>query len=494
MSKAFQDPAQVLSAFIAFEESEHLFERKLFGVAYWQLIRQDVFRETLEALGLAARAHLRLEDLPLRHWLGPQLRRLPDTVQRSLLAGLPQAELLVATHPRHLLHRGQYICPYAQPLLWGTGRSRVLITGQYQGRYFRPDAGEITRYVDLGLVRSHASFQLRELFGMGMSAAQVGELAEIRERLAARLSTALSAAALIRRARTAVLSSLGLSPWLDELLARVQPRLLVTVVGYRLVHQLLTLCARAQNIPVAELQHGTIGAAHAGYTFAKGRKPPAFPDALLTFGEIWPELTPGLPLAGTDVHAVGYGWLDLQRDAHPRTAAGKRRILFLSQRDIGRELARWAAEAAQALPRDQFEVVYRLHPSEAVGGTNAYPELARAGIHVETAQARPLYAAQADSDVQVGVYSTALVEGIAFGVATCIAALPGHKQLSFLVERGLARLVQDAGELTTALRDAQAPPDPSAGTALWAPNPPQRFAAFVEHTLSTDAVATHTVL
>jgi hypothetical protein len=162
--------------------------------------------------------------------------------------------------------------------------------------------------------------------------------------------------------------------------------------------------------------------------------------------------------------------------------------LFLSQRDTGQELARWAVEARQALPREDFEFVYRLHPSEAPSGTDAYAELERAGIRVETAQVRPLYAAQADADVQVGVYSTALVEGIAFGLATCIAALPGHSQLAFLYERGLALRADDAAHLAHVLSNAHEPNLAESGS-LWAQQPAQRFAAFVEHTLRTGATA-----
>ncbi|MET0387959.1 MAG: hypothetical protein ABW321_18450 [Polyangiales bacterium] len=476
-------PQSALRAFIAFEEREQLFERQLLGVAYWQLIRHDVFRATLEALGLAARAHQRLEELPLSHWLGSQLRQLPRTVPRSFFTRLPRAELLVATHPRHLRYRGQFICPYAQPLLWGTDVPRVQLTGHYQGRYFMPDAGEPTRYVDLGLVLSHAAFRVRELLGRGLPDHEIRALGALADALRLQLGAAPPAAVLVRRARTAVLSSLGLRPWLEQLIERVSPRLVVDVVGYRLVNQLLTLCAREHRIPVAELQHGTIGAAHAGYNFAPARKPPAFPDHLLSFGEIWRELTPGLPLSAEAVHPVGYGWLALQASAHVKTPPSRaRRVLFISQGDIGRELAALAVTLRAELSAERFELVYRLHPSEAPGWERSYPELARSGIRVELPMARELYAAQADADVQVGVYSTALLEGLAFGLDTCLVALPGHEQLLFLQERGLARLAHDAGELRTLLNDPR-PASPQASAALWAPSPPARFAAFVAQQL-----------
>jgi hypothetical protein len=481
MPAARYTPTQALQAFLAFEEREQLYERRLLGVAYWQLIRQDVFRETLEALGLVARAHVRLEELPLRSWLGPQLRQLPTTLQRSLLWRVPRAELLIATHPRWLPYQGRYICPYSEPLLWGTPHSRVRLTGHFQGRYFQPDGGGDTRYVDLALALAHGQFRLRELRGHGLTAHDLGELSDLTQRLAAQLGAAPTAQAVTRRARTAVLSQLGLQPHLDQLLERVRPRLVVNVVGYRLIHQLLTLRARAHGIPVAELQHGTIGAAHAAYNFSAGRRPDAFPDYLLTFGEIFRVITPGLPLPAAAVKPIGYGWLELQRSAFPRhpVGTGPRRVLFVSQRDIGEQLSVLAVELQARLAPGEVEIVYRLHPSEGMGWRERYPALAASGIKVEEAGARALYAAQAEADVQVGVYSTALMEGIAFGLDTLIATLPGHEQLGFLIERELARPVADAAGLATAL---QAAPRtlPTQTEQLWASRPAERFAQFVD--------------
>ena len=488
----WQNPTELLAAFIAFEEREQLFERKLLGVAYWQLIRHDVFRETMQALGLSGPAHVRLEELPLGSWLGPQLRQLRTTLARSQLwhPRAARADLLVATHPRWLPYHGRFICPYSQPLLWGSSRSRLLLTGHFQGRYFTPDAGEPTRYVDLSLALAHAEFRVRELLGRGLTAPEHRQLDDLTQRLAAQLGAAIEPSIVLRRARTAVLSQLGLMPQLRRLLDHVQPRLIVNVVGYRLVHQILTLCARERGIPVAELQHGTIGAAHAGYNFSPGRRPATFADYLLTFGEVFRSLTPGLPLPAANVKPVGYGWLALQQNAYPREphahGASHRRVLFLSQRDIGPALSQLASQVQQSLrsAKGQLELVYRLHPSEGVGWRERYPQLARSGIRVEEASTRELYAAQANADVQVGVYSTALMEGIAFGLDTLIVDLPGHEQLAFLIERGLARLAR-ADDPSSLIDLLQAPRLPAPGQAeqLWASDPARRFADFVEEVI-----------
>jgi hypothetical protein len=475
--------SELLAAFIDFEEREQLFDRQLRGIAYWPLIRHDVFRELCETIGLSERAHLRVEELPLRHWLGSQARQLPRTFARSLPLRRAPADLLVAAHPRHVAYQGRFICPYTQPLLWSNPHTRLVLEGHFQGRYFHPDAGERTQYIDLAIVLAHARFRLLELEGRGLDRRERDELDAITRSMERALGAAPPSAAVLRRTRTALVLALGLTPYLQRLLATVQPKLIVEVVGYRLVNQLLNQTARSFGIATAELQHGTLGAAHPGYNFAPGRKPNTFPDQLLLFGELWRDATPGLPLTAADTPAIGYAWLELQRKQLGARAhtSGPRRLLFLSQRSIGRELSRVASALRSKLALDDFTIVYRLHPSEGLGWQSAYPELAASGIRVELAQDRSLYASQNDADVQIGVYSTALIEGVAFGLDTLIVELSGHEQLAMLIAAGIARTVRDAEDIVAALALSRAPA--SVNETLWANGATERFARFVESRL-----------
>jgi hypothetical protein len=471
--------AELLSAFIDYEERAHLFERSALGVRYWQFIRHDVFQETLQALGLAERAHLRVEELPLKSWLPAQLRALPGTLRRSLWLSMPRAELLVANHPRHVPHEGRSICPYTQPLLDAGSHSRVVLEGQFQGRYAPAVKGQPTAYLDLAMIAGHLQLRAADVAGTGISALELSELEEIRGGLIESLGAAPPSAALARRQRTAVAACRGLSDRYAWLLDRVQPRLILVVIGYRLLHQVLTVVAHARGVQVAELQHGALGAGHPAYNFAPRRRPESFPDQLLLFGSLWRAATPGLPLPPESTPAIGYAWLELQKQRFQRQSpASPRRLLFISQRSIGGALARVAVRLRQLCPRHELHISYRLHPSEFEGWREAYPELASSDIEVEAAHSRPLYASQRDSDLQAGVYSTALLEGLAFGLPTYVVTLPGHEQLGSIISAGLAHCVRDAYALAQALRKPL-----SAATAnqdsLWAPGATAAFERFL---------------
>lgn len=472
---------EVLSAFIEHEERASLFERSARGVRYWQAIRHDVFQETLHAARLAERAHLRIGELPIRSWLPAQLRALPTTLRRSLLA-LPRADLLVANHPRHVLHDGRYICPYSQPLLDATPHSRAILEGQFQGRYPTPVPDQPTAYIDLALLASHAEFRAKTAIGAGLSKRELAEIAELREGLQRGLGFAPPLAAVARRVRTAVIAHLGLRPRYERLLDRVQPRLVIVVIGYRLVNQVLTQVAHERGLAVAELQHGSLGETHPAYNFAPGRKPESFPDELLLFGDLWRQATPGLPLSAAHTPAIGYAWLEMQGARYERVSpAEPKRVLFLSQRSIGPELSRAAARLRELVPAERLHISYRLHPSEHIGWRETYPELARSAIEVQAAHSAPLYAVQRDSDLQVGVYSTALLEGLAFGLPTYVLAISGHEQLRILTTTGAAQLVADADSLAKVILEPAAAAE--ASEALWARGATARFEAFLGRVL-----------
>ena len=471
--------AELLTRFIAYEERAHLFERTALGVRYWQFIRHDVFQETLQALGLAERAHLRVEELPWKSWLPDQLRRLPSTLARSTWWLLPRAELLVANHPRHVALDGRSICPYTQPLLDASGRSRVVLEGQFQGRYAPPLPGQPTAYLDLALLSSALQLSAADVAGAGISALELAELEEIRGGLTEALGGAPPSAALARRQRRAVAAVRGLSDRYARLLDRVQPKLILIVIGYRLLHQVLTVVAHSRGLRVAELQHGTLGPAHPAYNFAPGRLPESFPDQLLLFGSLWRDATPGLPLPPSATPAIGYAWLELQQQRFARQSPARpRRLMFLSQRSIGSALSRIAVRLRELCPPDELHIRYRLHPSEHSGWREAYPELAASGIEVQAADQQPLYAAQRDSDAQAGVYSTALLEGLAFGLPTYVLTLPGAEQLQTIVDAGLAQPIADASALSRALREQPAAAAHDCAR-LWSPGAVAAFRDFL---------------
>jgi hypothetical protein len=230
---------------------------------------------------------------------------------------------------------------------------------------------------------------------------------------------------------------------------------------------------------VVELQHGFVGPMHLAYNTAPGRRPAGLPDYLLTFGDWWRETTPGLPLPAERAPAIGYGWLERRRQAARGAERDPRRtVLFVSQGTIAAELSRIAEQLAERLDPQAWLVRFKHHPSDVDGWQQRYPQLAASRVQVVDRGAA-IYDELARADVQVGVYSTAVFEGLDFGLETYAMTLSGYQALQPLADAGHVTLCDDVDQLLARLLDP-APARPPRADALWRPGAADNFRAFIE--------------
>ena len=63
----------------------------------------------------------------------------------------------------------------------------------------------------------------------------------------------------------------------------------------------------------------------------------------------------------------------------------------------------------------------------------------------------PLYRLLAESRIQVGIHSTALYEGLSYGLASILLDRPGLAEMRHLVDQCYATVVRTAAELASAI-------------------------------------------
>jgi hypothetical protein len=473
---------EIRDAFIALEEQCGLWDLVAYGQPYWHQIRHAVYLRVLQALDPSSRAQQSWRHRPVSSWLSAiRPGYLAPALRRSIWDGLEPADVLVINHPRHVLQAGQWVCPYTAPLLNDLGRSYWVIEDQWQGVHSHPQTGWRVKYLELGFLFAQLGFLVRHgLAGGRLSAAEREAVRGWSDELRTRLGGGPSHDRALAIARAGVRELAAFAGLYGRLLDRVAPKLVVVVVHYSYRCLPLTAAARRRGIVVAELQHGTLGRNHIAYNVAAGRSPPAFPDYLLTFGDWWRDITPGLPLSREAAPAIGYAWLeDYQRTSPERPRRERRTVLFISQGTVGVELSRLAAEVSR---RTDARVRYRLHPGEILGWPQRYPWLRDAPVEIIEAPTN-IYDDFVGADVLVGVYSTAVFEGIAFGLPLVVARLPGHETVLPLIEAGGGVLVDGPDELTRAILSAE-PPPPRVREMLWKPDAAQNFRAFVDQVIA----------
>lgn len=127
-------------------------------------------------------------------------------------------------------------------------------------------------------------------------------------------------------------------------------------------------------------------------------------------------------------------------------------MLFISQGTIGEQLSKFAIEVQQA-PEIDHDIVYKLHPDEYDRWEDEYPWLVDSGFKVIDSSEPPLYELFAESSAQVGVGSTAVYEGLAFGLETFVYECSGSKVLQPLVEEGSTKSISTAEDFAASLSE-----------------------------------------
>ncbi|SDK06899.1 hypothetical protein SAMN05216226_11661 [Halovenus aranensis] len=239
-------------------------------------------------------------------------------------------------------------------------------------------------------------------------------------------------------------------PLFDILIRRTNPELALLSCSYG--KESFIWACKQNNVPVAELQHGVIHEYHPGYHYPGDSQKTLFPDYLLTFGEYWDECV-SYPIDRDHIYPVGYPYLESESQQYTDVTENSQ-IIFISQPTIGPELSKFAAELSER--EIGFDIVYKPHPAENNHWERKYPWLADSDITVVSDNSRPLYDLFASSTVQVGVYSTAIYEGLQFGLDTYLVDLAGLEVMEYLVEKEFATVVSSVDDLEKELGEGGA--------------------------------------
>ncbi len=234
-----------------------------------------------------------------------------------------------------------------------------------------------------------------------------------------------------------------------QLFEKRNPKKIFVVVAYE--NQAIVSAAKDLNIEVIELQHGTITDYHLGYSYPlKTRRKGEikyFPDKILTFGEYWIN-DETCPISKENIIPVGFSYFQEQSKKFKNISANDKQILFISQGVIGKYLSALALKAAEKLP--DYNIIYKLHPGEYETWKN-YDDLVKASklenVKVIDNSEIELYQLFAQSEYQIGAFSTAIYEGLMFNCKTFILDVPGIEYLNDLIDDGYVYKINDADDL-----------------------------------------------
>jgi len=438
--------AEATALFEQFLETERpLFAREVAGIRYWHFIRFYVLEEIHLAKKWIEKSS-RGQQASFFEKIGIGFELIKNSLSHRIALDDKQADVLILNSANKISRDGRFVDPYTD--LWLSDFSAPYTIWENPALWRHPKHGASADlfYLDSLHVRALVCRAISKKFDKPMQheAARLVDFAKP-------FGVELSHNRIFRLINMVVSLHAAAADYIKRQLQKKRVKLIVLVNHYDPLKMLITTIAKSLEIYVVELQHGTMGRYHIAYNFKITHELVGLPHEIFTFGRFWNETTRVFQ-NGVRLTAVGSPFYEQKiqnmTDIQPHS---KIRVLFLSQETIGRQLAEMAAALSKKLGPDLYEVVYKLHPREYHSWRLNYPkEFADANLQIQTNA--DLYKLLNQCDVHVGVYSTTIMESLAFGKPLILFKTFGVHHFADLIASGRALLAETVDEMVHAIQ------------------------------------------
>ena len=453
------------------EEKYELNHKEIQACYPWQLIRMYLYYEITRKTNVFESAQQ--SSLSLFDKINSFLPFLKNSILSNPLSGSENVDVLIFDHPRKVIFEDEYQDIYSYFLkdtLNQYGKSFETIESPYLNHHFRNNEN---------IKENHVRFNDRILLGSFIHKTRNrGKLpfTEDEKQLINAVKEELETAFEIEIDLFSIMEDHILNFQYDyekyiELLQRKNPKVVFLVVAYE--NKALVAACKKMNIEIIELQHGTISPYHLGYSYPENtmkfndeiKEIEYFPDKILSFGDYWKNACP-FPIDSENIISMGFPYFEENSKTYMKIAEKKdnepndqKQILFISQGVIGKYLSQLAYETASNINGNnennntqKYNFIYKLHPGEYGTWKENYDYLTKAvnefdNFTVIDKSEPPLYELFAKSHYQIGAFSTAIYEGLAFNCKTFIIDVPGVEYLDDLIDKDIVKKVKNSEEL-----------------------------------------------
>lgn len=426
------------------EEELGLFEKEIDCVYYWERIRPHVVRELRRNKGFREKGSDDQESIRIL------LKKLYLAIRNIFLKNpfrASDSKYLFINRGRRKKIQGEWFDIFIDPLIERNDLEEYEYFEEAfreKTGHFNPSKTENTRYLDL---LKYGGAILRRLgYSKNLSSSERQELSEIEAEIKGRFGVS---AEVTSRVRFQLTQRKIFLPLYKRLFEKVDPDVIFLINHNNFAE---TEAAKELDIPVVEFQHGVIFEGHFAYHYPAINEREAFPDYLLTWGQYWTERC-SFPFKEKNVVEIGHPYFEYRRQQLEHKGSRKQ-ILIVSQGPYREYLKKAAIELDEEL--DEYRVVYKLHPMETGNWREEYADLIEKGIQIETGDEKTLYQLFAKSQIQVGVNSTALFEGVSFGLQTYILEKANTQFISDIVsEENFLTSAEDIADAIRSQKDSQ---------------------------------------
>lgn len=423
------------------EAQYHLCTREINGFQYWQYERFQV-NKYMRQIDEPDLARDKINILQLcKYYL----------CNRCYTKQAQTTDVCFISHPRRQFIEDHYECIYTDALAKKFSNT-VTFENFFARDHLEPIASANVIYMDRPVIESELYERL-----MGLLKREK----RVSDKIYKELSVALNG--LLTHEQLREISKRGAKDYyryqylrmrFKKILKRMNPKLVVEVVSYVPKCMIINELCKDMGIQTIELQHGWIGRDHVAYNYAPGSVVKQFPDKIYLFGEYY-KTKASFPISQDNLIITGFPYYEreLQKYKERRRKDTRYTILFLSQGSYAKSLPQLAVDLRKVTDENQVRILYKLHPIEYHDWQQTSPLLLEKGIEVIGAKDMPLYECFANSDVQIGAYSTAIYEGLGFGLRTIIVEKNSGDFFRDLIDAGIIETFETVSDLIVKIKN-----------------------------------------
>ena len=437
----------ITNSFLEFEKKNHLLMDEYEGFFYWQYLRFFIFEEIFSKVNHEEKQENSISEKS-KVWL-PFFKNL---IKKNPLVKREKAEILVLNSPKKIKEKDVYKDIYFDYILDNIDFTYLCLEEiNFSYPHIKEKKDDFIIYNDF--IELCVRIESKIYLFKNKCNLYIEKIQNLLNELEKIYNVELNKDEILKFSVKSMAKYKKRKKWYKKLLKSIDPKIIIEECYYGPIRMEINEIAKELGINVIELQHGVMGKYHIAYNFLEKRRIHTFPDYIFLFSEVWKKYT-RFPIENSKIIVTGFPHLQKKviNKRNNKKIGDKYTILVISQPDIGKNLANFIIEFYKNTKNKVFfecNIIYKFHPVEANNWKREYPQLVKYKnefkiIVDNTVDIHNLFAM---SDCQVGVYSTALFEGLAYQLDTYILDVEKNKYVEELIEENYAKLVKKPQEL-----------------------------------------------
>ena len=427
-----------LCEFIWYLEDKYvLLDFEIDNVKVWQYLRMEIYYLMAEELGILEQRNKSQQSISV-------LIKNSFSLFKNIFIANPfltlnkHKDVVVFTHNRSKKIEDKFEDIYTQSLvtdLRKSNKSFLCFEKPFQGKHVREKDPNV-KYQDFILLASILYGKLYRIKDKD----SLGLIRQVEKEIENATNNSIDLISLIKRnvGRYKLGNKLYLS-----LFNKIQPKVIYSVASYSYLGDMIC-AAKTLGIKTIELQHGVISKYHMGYSFEKKQELLYYSDVFYSWGNFWNK---SVSNTFNEVKSFGFQYF---RDRIKRynNKVKENKILILSQTALGEKIMNETLKLVNEL--SGFQILYKLHPEE-YKMYKKYPSYSKlaSNKNLKFVEECNLYQIMSESKIQIGVFSTALYEGVGLCCNTFLYNLNGLEYMKDLIDSGYAKVLSSDTDVSS---------------------------------------------